>query len=65
MFNRTIRFILLVIMLASAVMWLSAGCNMNNRVNIGDKNMTTTAPKIPPIDMIAPVKKETATFALG
>ena len=52
-------------MLTSAVTGVSAGCNTNNKANIGENNMTTTAPKIPPIDMIAPVKTETATFALG
>lgn len=54
-----------VIMLTATVAGVSAGCNTNSKVINGENNMTITAPKIPPIDMIAPVKTETATFALG
>jgi hypothetical protein len=64
MINRINRFILMVIMLTPFLAGVSAGCN-TNEVNNGENNMTTTAPRIPLIDVIAPANTETATFALG
>jgi hypothetical protein len=65
MVNRTVRFILLLIMLTTFVGGVSVGCNKKDYVRNGENNMTTTMPRIPPIDTIMPVKFEAATFALG
>jgi len=65
MLNKTIGIIVLVIILATVVAGIRVGCNKKSNLNKGENNMTTTAPKIPPIDTIMPVKTETATFALG
>ena len=65
MLNRTIRLILLVIILTTVVAGVNVGCNKRNKVTIGEYNMAATALKIPPIDTLVPVKTETATFALG
>ena len=65
MVNRTIRFMLLVIMLTTVVAGVSVGDNKKDYVDNGENKMTATSPRIPPIDTIIPVKLETATFALG
>jgi hypothetical protein len=51
-------------MLITAAAVVSAGCNTNHKVNNGENGLMAISPKIPPIDMLAPVKTETATFAL-
>jgi hypothetical protein len=55
----------MVIMLAAIITGVSFGCKKNNKIMNGADNITMAITKIPPIDTLVPVKKETATFALG
>jgi hypothetical protein len=65
MISKAIGIILLGITLTAIVAGVSSGCGKENQVMDGVNNMTATTLKLPPIDTVAPVKTETATFALG
>ena len=65
MANKSIGIILMVTILTAIITGAGFGCNNSNKATGGADNMTTAIPKIPPIDKVAPVKTETATFALG
>jgi hypothetical protein len=65
MINKVTGLITLIIILISIVATTSFGCNKDNKVMNGTDNTTMATPNIPPIDTLATVKIETATFALG
>ena len=55
-----------MVMIITAIITAAGfGCNKSDKGMNGADNMTTAIPKIPPIDKVAPVKTEPATFALG
>ena len=65
MVNKSIGIMLMVIMLTAIITGVSFGCKKNNKVMDEADNITMAITKIPSIDTLVPVKKETATFALG
>ena len=65
MVNKSIGIILMIIILTSIFTGVSFGCKKNNKIMNEADNFTMAITKIPPIDTLVPVKKETATFALG
>jgi hypothetical protein len=65
MVNKAIGIILLGIMLTVIFAGANSGCGKENGVMNSENNISITTPTIPPIDTAAPVKTETATFALG
>jgi hypothetical protein len=65
MVNKSIGIILMVMIITAIITAAGFGCNKSDKGMNGADNMTTAIPKIPPIDKVAPVKTETATFALG
>ena len=65
MVNKSIGIILMVVMLAAIITGVSFSCKKSNKIMNGADNITMAITKIPSIDTLVPVKKETATFALG
>jgi hypothetical protein len=65
MVNKVIGIILLGIMITVIFAGANSGCGKENSVMNSENNISTTSRAIPPIDTAAPVKTETATFALG
>jgi peptide-methionine (S)-S-oxide reductase len=65
MISKAIGIIFIGITLTAIVAGVSSGCGKKNHFIDGVNNMTPTTLKLPPIDTVAPVKTETATFALG
>ena len=63
--NKFTGVLVTTIIFIAIMTWFSAGCSQGKQVINGDNNIATTAKGIPAIDMLLPVKTETATFALG
>jgi hypothetical protein len=63
--DKTISTIVMAAILTTFLVGVAAGCNQKDKTDNGENDMTTTTPRIPPIDALLPVKMETATFALG
>jgi hypothetical protein len=63
--TKAIGIILLGITLITIVVGFSSGCGKENQGIDGVNNTIALTLKLPPIDTVAPVKIDTATFALG
>jgi hypothetical protein len=65
MIIKAIKIIVPSILLAALAAGVIPGCSREDQALDKSNNIRATAKMIPPIDAAAPLKIETATFALG
>jgi hypothetical protein len=65
MIIKAIKIMVPCILLAALAAGVISGCSTEERALDKNNNITATARVMPPIDAAAPLKIETATFALG